>query len=167
MSDNILDISKLMDISELPGIEGEEIEVYKPLELVEVQSNAQNRTPDLEDDYEVVRRNMHFQSQMLMDAAKIFLETAKNADSPRHMEVFSTLMGQMTKTNTELLKMHKEMKDITAEQVGTSKGGNQTQSVNIENATVFMGSPTDLMDEVGDSYEAQEAKEKLINGTTS
>lgn len=163
-----LDIGKLMDITDLPGLEGEEIEVYKPLELVEVQSNAQNRTPDLEDDYEVVRRNMHFQSQMLMDAAKIFLETAKNADSPRHMEVFSTLMGQMTKTNTELLKMHKEMKDITAEQIGTSKGGQNSQpTMNIENATVFMGSPSDLMDEVGDSYEAQEAQEKLINGTTS
>ncbi|BAQ22834.1 terminase small subunit [Edwardsiella phage PEi20] len=163
----VLDISKLMDISELPGVEGEEIEVYKPLELIPVESNPQNRTPDLEDDYEVVRRNMHFQSQMLMDAAKIFLETAKNADSPRHMEVFSTLMGQMTKTNTELLKMHKEMKEITAEQVGTSKGQGGTQTTNIENATIFMGSPSDLMDEIGDSYEAQERQEKLVNGTTS
>lgn len=161
---NELDIGKLMDISELPGIQGEEIVVYEPLQLVEVDSNPQNRTPDLEDDYTVVRRNMHYQSQMLMDAAKIFLETAKNADSPRHMEVFSTLMGQMTSTNKEILKMHKEMKDITSEQV-TTKGNQQTTN-NIENATIFVGSPSDLMDEVGDSYEAQEAKEKIINGTT-
>lgn len=161
---NELDIGKLMDISELPGIQGEEIAVYEPLQLVEVDSNPQNRTPDLEDDYTVVRRNMHYQSQMLMDAAKIFLETAKNADSPRHMEVFSTLMGQMTSTNKEILKMHKEMKDITSEQV-TTKGNQQTTN-NIENATIFVGSPSDLMDEVGDSYEAQEAKEKIIDGTT-
>lgn len=164
--DTGLDINALLDISDLPGITGEEVEVYKPLELIEVKSNPQNRTPDLEDDYGVVRRNMHFQQQMLMDAAKIFLETAKNADSPRHMEVFATLMGQMTATNKEILKLHKEMKDITAEQVGT-KNSAPTGQMNIQNATVFMGSPADLMDEVGDAYEAQEAREKVIDGTTN
>lgn len=157
-----LNIASLMDISELPGIEGEEIEVYAPLELVEVKSNPNDRKPDLEDDYSVVRKNMHFQQQMLMDAAKIFLETAKNADSPRHMEVFATLMGQMTTTNKEILKLHKEMKDITDEKVDTKGQGGQ-QTTNIENATIFMGSPTDLMDEIGDSYEAQERLEKRVN----
>lgn len=161
-----LDINKLLDISDLPGISGEEVEVYAPLQLVEVQSNPQNRTPDLEDDYSVVRKNMHFQQQMLMDAAKIFLETAKNADSPRHMEVFATLMGQMTTTNKEILKLHKDMKEITSEQVGTKNAAPSSQ-MNIQNATVFMGSPTELMEEVGDAYEAQEAREKVINGTAN
>lgn len=165
MSDQ-LDMAKLLDLDGLPGIEGEEIPVYEKLELVEVKSNPNDRKPDLEDDYSVVRKNLHFQQQMLMDAGKIFLETAKNADSPRHMEVFATLMGQMTTTNKEILKLHKEMKDITAEQVGTGKGQGQS-TMNIENATVFMGSPSDLMDEVGDSYEAQEQLEKIINGTAS
>lgn len=160
MSDQ-LDMGKLLDITDLPGLDGEEIAPYEPLQLIPVESNPQNRTPDLEDDYSVVRKNMHFQSQMLMDAAKIFLETAKNADSPRHMEVFSTLMGQMTTTNKELLKMHKEMKEITNESVSTKGAGNQ--AMNIQNATVFVGSPTDMMDEFGDAYEAQEKREKLIN----
>ena len=158
-----LDINKLMDITDLPRIAGEEVTAYEPLVLKEVESNPNNRTPDLEDDYSVVRKNLHFQQQMLMDAGKIFLEAAKNAESPRHMEVFATLMGQMTTTNKELLKLHKEMKEITAEQIGT-KGGTPSQT-NIENATIFMGSPADLMDEVGDSYEAQERQEKIINGT--
>ncbi|ARW57592.1 terminus DNA packaging enzyme, small subunit [Serratia phage X20] len=166
MSDQ-LDMAKLLDITELPGLEGEEIAPYEPLVLVPVESNPQNRTPDLEDDYTVVRKNMHFQSQMLMDAAKIFLETAKNADSPRHMEVFSTLMGQMTATNKELLKMHKEMKEITNEATNTNKAGQSQPGMNIQNATVFVGSPTDMMDEFGDAYEAQEEREKIINGTTS
>lgn len=163
---NELDVTKLLDITDLPGLDGEEIPVYEKLELVEVKSNPNDRKPDLEDDYTVVRKNMHFQQQMLMDAAKIFLETAKNADSPRHMEVFATLMGQMTTTNKEILKLHKEMKDITDEKVDT-KGQGAVTNNNIENATIFMGSPADLMDEVGDSYEAQEAREKLVNGTTS
>lgn len=163
MSDQI-DLSKLMDIGELPGLEGEEIQVYKPLELIPVESNPQNRTVDLESDYSGVRNSLNFQQQMLMDAAKIFLETAKNADSPRHMEVFATLMGQMTTTNKEILKLHKEMKDITTEQVGTKGTGG---TMNINNATVYMSSPTDMMDEMGDSYEAQERQEKITNGTDS
>lgn len=169
MSDELsdeLNFAKLLDISDLPGITGEEVVVYEPLELKEVKSNPQDRAPDLEDDYTVVRKNMHFQAQMLMDAAKIFLETAKNSDSPRHMEVFSTLMGQMTTTNKEILKMHKEMKDITAEQVGTKSSGPANVN-NIENATIFVGSPTELMDDVGDAYEAQEAREKVIDGNAS
>lgn len=164
MSDQPLDFNKLMDIGDLPGLTGEEVAVYEPLQLQEVKSNPQNRTPDLEDDYSVVRKNMHFQQQMLMDAAKIFLETAKNADSPRHMEVFATLMGQMTTTNKEILKLHKEMKDITAEQIGT-KGQQPSSTMNIENATVYMSSPTDMMEELGDSYESQERQEKVVNGT--
>lgn len=161
-----LDFGKLLDIGDLPGITGEEVVAYEPLVLDKVESNPQNRTPDLEDDYTIVRRNMHHQSQMLMDAAKIFLETAKNSDSPRHMEVFSTLIGQMTSTNKELLRLHKEMKDITNEST-TTKGGNPQPGMNIQNATVFVGSPSDMMDEYGDAYEAQEAKEKVINDGTA
>lgn len=149
------DMSKLLELDGLPGVQGDEIPVYEPLQLVEVQSNPTNRQPDLEDDYQLVRRNMHFQSQMLLDAAKIFLETAKNADSPRHMEVFATLMTQMTNTNKEVLRVHKEMKEITDEKTGTGKDAG-SNTMNIENATVFVGSPSDLMDEIGDSYEAKE-----------
>ncbi|ASD52077.1 terminase small subunit [Pseudomonas phage PspYZU05] len=157
-----LNMSALLDIGDLPGINGEEVVTYEPLELVEVSSNPNNRKPDLEDDYTVVRKNMHFQSQMLMDAAKIFLETAKNSDSPRHMEVFSNLIGQMTNTNKELLRLHKEMKEITDEKVAPSAP--PSGQMNIQNATVFVGSPSDMMDEFGDAYEAQEKQEKLING---
>lgn len=163
MTDQVLDISKMMDIGDLPGLTGEEVQVYQPLALVDVESNPKDRSVDLEDDYSGVRRNLNYQQQMLMDAAKIFLETAKNADSPRHMEVFATLMGQMTTTNKEILKLHKEMKEITAENVGTKNNGGQ--GMNIENANIYVGSPTDMMDELGDSYEAQERREKIVDGT--
>lgn len=158
MSD--LDMSKLLDLTAMPGFEGEEVVVYEPLELVEVKSNPNDRKPDLEDDYAVVRKNMHFQSQMLMDAAKIFLETAKNADSPRHMEVFSTLIGQLTNTSKELLKVHKEMKDITDEKTTTKGSGD----VSIQNAQVFMGSPTDLMDQFGDAFTTRLKQQEIDNG---
>jgi hypothetical protein len=153
MSD-VLDMNELLNITDLPGVDGEELVVYEPLELTTVDSNPQNRTVDLEDDYTVVRKNLHFQQQMIFDAAKIFLETAKNADSPRHMEVFSTLMGQMTNTNKEILKLHREMKDITNEQTNVSKDQPAPGSVNIQNAQVFLGGPSDLMDQEGDAFDA-------------
>lgn len=153
MSD-VLDMNELLNITDLPGVDGEELVVYEPLELTAVDSNPQNRTVDLEDDYTVVRKNLHFQQQMIFDAAKIFLETAKNADSPRHMEVFSTLMGQMTNTNKEILKLHREMKDITNEQTNVSKDQPAPGSVNIQNAQVFLGGPSDLMDQEGDAFDA-------------
>lgn len=34
-----LDINKLMDITDLPGIAGEEVTAYEPLVLKEVESN--------------------------------------------------------------------------------------------------------------------------------
>ncbi|WP_425476744.1 terminase small subunit [Xanthomonas pisi] len=55
---------------------------------------------------------------------------------------------------------------MTSEQVCTKSAAPSSQ-MNIQNATVFMGSPTELMEEVGDAYEAQEAREKVINGTTN
>jgi hypothetical protein len=151
---DVLDMNELLNITDLPGVDGEELVVYEPLELTTVDSNPQNRTVDLEEDYTVVRKNLHFQQQMIFDAAKIFLETAKNADSPRHMEVFSTLMGQMTNTNKEILKLHREMKDITNEQTNVSKDQPAPGSVNIQNAQVFLGGPSDLMDQEGDAFDA-------------
>ncbi|AZU98634.1 small terminase protein [Acinetobacter phage AB-Navy71] len=155
-------MAQIMDCTDLPGMEGEELVVYKPLELEEVISNPTNRTPDLETDYSIVRKNMHFQQQMLMDAAKIFLETAKNADSPRHMEVFATLMGQMTTTNEKILKLHKEMKDITNETTTAGKG-EERANVNIENAHVFVGGPTDMMDKFGDGFETRTRNMQVVD----
>ncbi|AXY82729.1 terminase DNA packaging enzyme small subunit [Acinetobacter phage KARL-1] len=155
-------MQQILDCTDLPGMEGEELVVYQPLVLEEVQSNPTNRTPDLESDYAIVRKNLHFQQQMLMDAAKIFLETAKNADSPRHMEVFSTLMGQMTSTNKEILKVHKEMKDITNESVTATKP-KETGSVNIETAQVFVGGPAEIMERYGDAFETKTRNLEVVD----
>lgn len=141
---NDIDLKDIFKDGDLPGVDGESIVVYQPLVLKDVVNNPNNRAPDLESDYTVVRTTLHHQQQMLMDAAKIFLETAKNADSPRHMEVFSTLMNQMTTTNKELLKLHKEMKDITNENTNVAKNSNMT----IQNANVYVGSTAEFMDEL-------------------
>lgn len=148
MEEQQVDFNKLLDISSIPGFEGgtDVSPIYEPLELKKVDSNPEERSSDLNKDYSIVRENMHYQSQMLMDAAKIFLESAKNSDSPRHMEVFAALMGQMTTTNKELLKVHKDMKDITGED-------------NTKKPMMFMSSPSDRMKRLGSSYDALYSKE--------
>lgn len=145
---DLLDFTSLKDLSGIEGLNGEDVQVYAPLVLQEPISNPNNRKIDQDDDYSLVRRNMHFQTQMMMDMAKIALENAKNADSPRMVEVFSQLMGQMTSTNKEIIKMHKEMKELTSSEPSIlGKVQNDESGEIIE----FEGSPDELLElELGD-----------------
>lgn len=148
--DKQVDINELLDVSKIPGFDsGDVIPAYEPLELRDVKSNPENRYVDLETDYTTVRQNLYYQQQMLLDAAKIFLETAKNSESPRHMEVFSALMGQMTVSNREMIKVHKDMRDITDEK--TANDQNQTQQHQ------YFSSPADRMKRFGSSFDAIDA----------
>ncbi|MGL4522752.1 MAG: terminase small subunit [Bacilli bacterium] len=152
---NNLDVNALMVVGDLPGTEECLPAVVEPLVLKETVSNPGNRTLDLDEDYSNVRKMLYFQQQMLMEAATVSLEQARTADAPRVMEVFSTLMGQMTITNKELLKVHKDMKDITSEQVNTGANSSpSTPAANITATNVFLGTPSELMNKVGTQYDA-------------
>lgn len=160
---NELNISELLDIGNVPGLENE-VALVEPLELVKVESNPTNRNEDLTQDYSKVREMFYFQQQMLMEAAKVSLEQARSSDAPRVMEVFATLMGQMTTTNKELLRIHKEMKDITSEQTKTNGTPNQS---NITATNVFVGTPNELMGKVGSQYDSLSTEYKVVeNGAT-
>ena len=148
-----LDMKFLTNIDEVPGVDGTEIVVYEPLVLEDVESNAVDRTSDLQTDYAKTRQQMHYAQQMLLNAATIALENAKNGDGPKQMEVFASLMGQYSGSSKDLLKLHKEMKEITSEQTSAKGSGTTTnQQLNIANAQVFVGGPTDLMDNIGDAF---------------
>lgn len=163
MSDLGLDMKSLTSFAGLglPGTfeDSSDTVNYEPLELVPVESNPEDHNRDLIKDYETARQNIHYQNQMLMNVAEIFLEIAKNSESPKFLQAFTGLMTQMNNTNKELLNIHKDMKKIT-EANSTKKQENQptTAPVNIQNATVFMGSPSDLMDEIEDN------EAKIIEG---
>lgn len=157
-------VKQLLDLENLPGAEtGEEMVVYEKLELVDVESHPADRKPDLEEDYALARKTAHYMDQMIMDMAQIALHNAKNSESPRHVEVFTTLMNQLNNSNQGLMKIHKEMREITEETTkpGSEKGNGGGNEMNIENATVFVGSPTELMQKYGSAYEP---KEGFING---
>lgn len=149
-----LNLQELLSLDNLPGCaEGEEVVVYEKLELKPVESHPYDRKADLETDYAIARKTAHFMNQMIMDMAEISLHNAKNSESPRHVEAFTSLMGQLHQANTAFMKIHKDMREITEEKTTTSSKTPEGGNMNIENATVFVGSPTELMQKVGSAYD--------------
>lgn len=154
---NELDVNSLMEFGDLPGLatnDTTEVVTVEPINLISKKSNPLNRNIDLSEDYSTVRTMLYFQQQMLMEAAKVSLESARTSEAPRTMEVFATLMGQMTATNKELLKMHREMRDITSEHTKTESPTGGTSSQNITAQNVFLGTPAELMNRVGSQYDS-------------
>ena len=155
---NDLNITELLDVSDLPGVH-QDLVVVEPFIPVQIQSNPTDRSDDLADDYAYTRNMMRMQQQMILEAGAVALENARSSDAPRMMEVFSGVMSTMTTVNKEALNLHKTMKDITSEQTKTGTAvGQPTQQITTQN--VFVGTPADLMGKVGTQYEA---KERVLN----
>lgn len=166
MSTDFVDIATLMNIEGLPGVtdqNGNELVPFEMPDIKEVTSNPTNRTVDLESDYSSVRDNVYFQQQLLRLMAMRAYENAATSDSPRHVEVFATLMTQMTNNNKQILDIQKLMKDITQEEVKTG-----TPAPNITTTgPVFIGSPTEIMRELGGQQDVRAKKAREIEGECS
>lgn len=143
MSDLNFDDLVSFDGVELPGFKDEEVLTHEPLQLVDVVSNPDNRATDVDHDYAYVRQALHHQSQMIMDMAQVALASAKASDSPRHVEVFAALMSQMTNSNKEILKIHKEMNEVKPGGAGIV---DQTESSGFGSAKTIMTSPEDMVE---------------------
>lgn len=158
-------ISELLDVTGLPVIDDENMPVvYEPTVLVDIESNPSNRAKDLEDDYSKTRKNLDHQHQMLMAMSKIALENAKNSESPKHVEAFVSLMNSMSNVNKEILKVHREMGAITNESTNTKNKEPVGNTMNIENATVFVGTPAELMAKEGTQLEANSRNKEDLQG---
>ena len=160
MSTKFENINDAMDLVGIPGLnESAEGSLIEPLELKEIESNLDLVSEDFRTDYELVRQSYHYQQQMILDAAQIALQNAKENDAPRAMEVFSTLMSMWSSTNKELLKMHKEIKEIQKRQEPTEVATvNNTQN----NNNIMIGTPADLLREFGSQFDQTIKEQNLI-----
>jgi len=160
MSTKFENINDAMDLVGIPGLnESAEVALIEPLELKEIESNLDLVSEDFRVDYELVRQSYHYQQQMILDAAQIALQNAKENDAPRAMEVFSTLMSMWSSTNKELLKMHKEIKEIQKRQEPTEVATvNNTQT----NNNIMIGTPADLLREFGSQFDQTIKEQNLI-----
>ncbi len=96
------------------------------------------------DDYEFVRTNLKQIIETNVKALGGLAKVAQESESPRAYEVLSGYMKQMTDANDALMKLHKSVKDITAEVGGQgdqpqNSGGNTTNNY-------FAGSTEDLLE---------------------
>ena len=162
MSTKFENINDAMELVGIPGLNENapfEADVIEPLELKEIESNLDLVSEDFRADYELVRQSYHYQQQMILDAAKIALQNAKENDAPRAMEVFSTLMSMWSSTNKELLKKHKEIKEIQKRQEPTEVATvNNTQT----NNNIMIGTPADLLREFGSQFDQTIKEQNLI-----
>jgi hypothetical protein len=150
---------KYLNVDSVPGIDEDFDEAsLEPFVIVPTSSDITRREADIATDYAKVRANMDAQQQMLMEAAKIALETARNGQHPKQMEVFATLMDKMTTLNTKIISVHKEVADISKNIEPTTP--NAGTSITAEN--VFIGSTADLMEAVG-TQQDEEEREKVVN----
>lgn len=129
-------------LSEALGIE--------PIEVVEKKQEILEPVPetplsnDAESDYALARqtfRNLIVQGNLAMEDMK---ELARQSESPRAYEVFSTMMKTISDTTKDLYDLHKKTKDLKEVR------GKPTQpdgAINVDRA-VFVGTTADLLKQI-------------------
>ncbi len=137
-------MSKTNDtLSNALDISFEKQEVLEPVQQEKlVTSFSQN---DAESDYELARRtfrNLIEQGNLAMEDMK---NLARESESPRAYEVFSTMMKTISETTKDLYDLHKKTKELKEINNKTSKSDDGT--INVEKA-VFVGTTAELLKRV-------------------
>ena len=137
-------MSKTNDtLSNALDISFEKQEVLEPVQQEKlVTTFSQN---DAESDYELARRtfrNLIEQGNLAMEDMK---NLARESESPRAYEVFSTMMKTISETTKDLYDLHKKTKDLKEINNKTSKSDDGT--INVEKA-VFVGTTAELLKRV-------------------
>ena len=91
---------------------------------------------DLTDAYQQSKENLQGIIDQGQEAMYEILEIAKAGQHPRAFEVYATLLKNMTEANDRLLKIQKDMRDIS----GVKK---ESTTTNIDKA-IFVGSTSEL-----------------------
>lgn len=92
-------------------------------------------------DYNEVRKNLKDLIDVGKSALDGIMQVASEGESPRAYEVAAIIMKQIAEANTNLIDLHKRVKDIrhtTAHEKQTAK--------NITNNAIYLGSTKDLQE---------------------
>ena len=129
-------MEKLNKIFELPETT-QKIEATEILPAVQSE-NVPKVNPELEQDYETTRSNLHSILNQGQEALTHALSVAKQSEHPRAFEVVGGLMKHLSDINTQLLDIHKKKQQLEAPKEEESKAKNVT------NNSIFVGSTTEL-----------------------
>ena len=108
-------------------------------------------TPDVKQDYETTRAQLHNLVMKGQEAVDGILDVARASDHPRAYEVAGQLIKNVADTADKLIDLQKKMKELDAED---KKSGPSTV-----NNTMFIGSTAELQKML--------KKQKEINNTDS
>ena len=110
----------------------------EPTELeqhVEKTKSLRTDTPDIQQDYETSRAQLHSLVMKGQEAVDGILDVARASDHPRAYEVAGQLIKHVADTTDKLIDLQKKMKELDAEE----KKGPTTV-----NNSMFVGSTADL-----------------------
>jgi uncharacterized protein YaaN involved in tellurite resistance len=126
----------------------EPTELQKHVEKVKPELKKTD-TPDVKQDYEYSRAQLHSLVMKGQEAVDGILDVARASDHPRAYEVAGQLIKHVADTADKLIDLQKKMKDLDADE---KKSGPSTV-----NNTMFVGSTADLQKML--------KKQKEINNT--
>jgi len=124
------------------GIE-HELPIVAPKQNI-IEPMPVSDAPDQEEDYRLSRKTFRDLINKGNDAIEDLTDLAKQSESPRAYEVLSTLMKTVADATKDLYDLQKKTKELKNEGKKV-----EATNVNVEKA-VFVGSPTDLLDQLKD-----------------
>ena len=127
----------------------------EPAEIQQIESSKpslrRSDTPDIKQDYETTRAQLHNLVMKGQEAVDGILDVARASDHPRAYEVAGQLIKNVGDVADKLIDLQKKMKELDSEE---KKSGPSTV-----NNTMFVGSTADLQKML--------KKQKEINNTDS
>lgn len=90
-------------------------------------------------DFEATRSNLHSILQQGQQALEHALAVAKQSEHPRAFEVVGGLMKHLSDINGQLLDLHKKKQAVE-----NPKGSESSESKNVTNNAIFVGSTNEL-----------------------
>jgi hypothetical protein len=103
----------------------------------EVRDIAPSQKPELQQDYEITRAQLHNLVMKGQEAIDGILDVARSSDHPRAYEVAGQLIKNVADVADKLIDLQKKMKDI--DEKAATKSGPTTV-----NNTMFVGSTSEL-----------------------
>lgn len=156
------DIAKRM----LSNIQSEErAEEY---EIAKIESPEEIPGMELEDDFNLARKNIENLLNISNNAITSYYEAATSANEPKAMQVLGDLIKDAVEMNKKLVDLHHQRERIgisrNAKNDGMPEGhqGSPTQN-NITTQNNIMCSPTDLIKLIKDEVNAEKDKNNNMN----
>jgi hypothetical protein len=135
-------LSEIFDVTPLKEEVKTEVATTQEIVPAVIQQQIDPDDADMEEDFEELRQN----TKDLLTKGKVALECAldivQQSDQPRAIEVFSTLLGQMSRLNQEVMDLHEKRRKI--KNTKNEKSGPSEETNITNNNAIFVGSTTEL-----------------------